>query len=189
VSLSKPELIVHPVRLRIVCAVQGRKLTSRQIGERLPGVPQATLYRQIKTLLDGGMLQVDSEHTVNGIAERVYSVPAGAAHLSRHEFAQISAEDHARYFAIFLGMLSAGMDRYLEQGSIDVVQQGMTYFQASLHLTDKQARQLRLDLLNLAKAHGVSGAGPGRRRHSLGVVFHPEPEETDPPADGADLTS
>src|SRR5258707_34395 len=120
-TLSKADLIVHPVRLRIIQVILARELTSRQIAERLPDVPQATLYRQIKILLQGGLLQVTGEKQVHGIVEKTYSMPAGAAHLSREEFAQISAEDHARYFAIFAGGLSGALSRYVGQEDYDVV--------------------------------------------------------------------
>src|SRR2546430_2345141 len=80
--IPKAELIVHPVRLRILEAAQRQKLTSRQIAEYLPDVPQATLYRQIKLLLDGGLLEVVEERLVHGIVEKVYTLPEGAGHLS-----------------------------------------------------------------------------------------------------------
>ena len=46
---SKAEMIVHPIRLRIIEALHGRELTSRQIADSLDDVPQATLYRRRKT--------------------------------------------------------------------------------------------------------------------------------------------
>src|SRR5690242_9824963 len=105
-ELTRPELIVHPVRLRIVEAVAGHSMTSQQIAERLPDVPQATLYRQIKILLEGGILQVAEERQVHGIVEKTYTMPEEAGHLTREEFAAISPADHSRYFAILLGVLT-----------------------------------------------------------------------------------
>ena len=51
------ELVLHPVRLRIVQAFLGTpSLTTAQLRERLPDVPAATLYRQVATLVEGGLL-------------------------------------------------------------------------------------------------------------------------------------
>jgi hypothetical protein len=179
VSLAKAELIIHPVRLRIIEALQRQTLTTRQLAARLPDVPQATLYRQIKRLLEGEVLEVASEWLVNGIVERAYALREDAAHLSREEFAAIPPEDHARYFSIFLGTLMARMDRYLQQEAYDATAEGMTYFQVALHLTDEEARQFRIDLLELVGRAGASEPGAGRRRRLLGAAFIPDAQGTE----------
>lgn len=182
---SKAELIIHPVRIRIVHAVLARELTSRQIAEQMPDVPQATLYRQIKLLLDGGLLHQVSERRVNGIVERTYTMPAGSAHLTRSEFATITPEEHARFFAIFCSGLSGALDRYTRQERFDVVRDGMTYFQARPNLTDDEARQLRLDMLALVERYGRRPDAPGRRRRMVGVALIPEaPIENSKQTDG-----
>jgi len=172
--LTKAELIVHPVRLRIIESFLGRSLTTRQIAALLPDVPQASLYRQIKRLYDAQILVVIEEKTVNGIIERTYALQAGATHLSREEFAAIPPEDHSRYFAIFLGVMAAQMDRYLAQPTYDTTAEGMTYFQSVLNLTDEEARQMRVDLLELVKRAGKSGRKTGSRPRALSVAFVPE---------------
>ncbi|HLK60360.1 MAG TPA: helix-turn-helix domain-containing protein [Chthonomonadaceae bacterium] len=174
--LSKAELIIHPVRLRVLEVVQGRALTSQQIAGRLPDVPQATLYRQIKRLAEGGILAVVEERSIHGIVEKVYTLREGAAHFSREEFARIPAEEHARFFAIFLGTLSSRMNYYLQQEAYDTTEEGMTYFQAALQLNDAEARQLRLDLLDFVARWDARQMAPsaGRRLRTLGVAFIPE---------------
>jgi DNA-binding transcriptional ArsR family regulator len=171
--LTKAELIVHPVRLRILEALGGGKATARQLAARLPDVPQATLYRQLRRLAEAGVLDATEERWVNGIAEKAYRLREGAAHFSREEFARIPAEDHDRYFAVLLGALATRMDRYLAQPAFDVVEEGMTYFQAVLELTDAEARQFRLDLLDLVARYERRPPAPGRRARTLGAAFVP----------------
>jgi Helix-turn-helix domain len=175
VSLAKAELIIHPIRLRIIEALQQQTLTTLQLAARLPDVPQATLYRQIKRLVAGGVLAVAGESLVNGIVERAYTLCEAAGHFSREEFAAIPPEDHARYFSIFLGALMTWMDRYLRQESYDTTAEGMTYFQVAMHLTDEEAQRFRIDLLDLVGRAGSAGPGPGRRRRLLGAAVIPDP--------------
>ena len=63
---DKADLILHPARLRIMGELGGRQMTSRQLAIALPDMAQASLYRHIKALLDGGILEVVSEQAVNG---------------------------------------------------------------------------------------------------------------------------
>lgn len=176
-SLKRTDLIIHPIRLRIIEAASNRALTTRNLAALLPDVPQATLYRQIHRLVEGGLLRVVEERVVNGIIEKTYIVPAGAAHIDREEFSQITAEEHARYFPIFMGTMANSMTRYIEQETFDAVREGMTYFQASLYLTDEEARQLRVDLLEFVNRN-AGAPGPGRRLRSLNVAFIPEGPES-----------
>ena len=52
----KEDLLFHPVRLRIVLATAGRQVTAQQLAGELPDIPQATLYRNINMLTNGGIL-------------------------------------------------------------------------------------------------------------------------------------
>ncbi len=60
-SQTPAEILLHPVRLRIVLAFGAEQLTTAQLADRLPDIAHATLYRQIATLADAGMLEVVDE--------------------------------------------------------------------------------------------------------------------------------
>ena len=59
---TKADVLLHPVRLRIVQALLPRRqLTAQEIGRHLGDVPQATLYRHLNKLLDGGIIEIVHE--------------------------------------------------------------------------------------------------------------------------------
>src|SRR6185437_14890770 len=92
------ELLFHPVRMRIIVALaRGAQLTAQQLGEVLADVPAPTLYRQLKKLHEGGVLDVVEERRVRGTVERVYALRLGGPGLNPN-LAQASREDHMRYF-------------------------------------------------------------------------------------------
>ena len=47
------DLLLHPVRLRIVQALVGSPMTPLHLKEQLGDVPQATLYRHLSQLFEG----------------------------------------------------------------------------------------------------------------------------------------
>ena len=57
-SATRPDTILHPIRVRIVLAVQGRRLTTAQIHRLLPDVPLPTLYRHLNRLTEAGIVQI-----------------------------------------------------------------------------------------------------------------------------------
>jgi DNA-binding transcriptional ArsR family regulator len=148
-------------------------LSPQQIASRMPDVPQATLYRHINKLAEGGILRVVERRPVRGVEERFYSLVENSTRFSREEFAAIAPEEHERYFAVLMSTLSGALSRYVHQEDYDTTRDGMTYFQAAFHATDEQARQLRVDLLELTKRYGGEGDQPGGRKRVLGVALIP----------------
>src|SRR5947209_6285752 len=98
---SKADLVLHPVRFRILMTVSARRLTPQQIGAELSDVPQASLYRHINSLTEAGILQMVEETTSRGTVEKLLMLPVQAADLSVDDMAAVSLEDQMRYFTNF----------------------------------------------------------------------------------------
>src|SRR5450432_1850225 len=72
-SVDTIDLLLHPVRLRVVHAMSGgRTHTTSDLCARLPDVPKTTLYRHVGLLAEGGVLEVADEQRVHGAVERHY---------------------------------------------------------------------------------------------------------------------
>jgi DNA-binding transcriptional ArsR family regulator len=78
--LMRVDLLIHPIRLRIIQALGQDRLTTQELAERLPEVPLSSLYRHLQLLRRGDVLDVVEERLVNGIEEKVYAV-TGRTHL------------------------------------------------------------------------------------------------------------
>src|SRR5688572_22230357 len=101
-SVVSADLLLHPVRLRVVQAFLGdRVLTTADLHAELPDVPVATLYRHVGVLADAGVLTVVGERKVRGAAERSYRLDLAAASLGPADAAAMTAEDHRRAFTTF----------------------------------------------------------------------------------------
>ncbi|MCW2860703.1 MAG: ArsR family transcriptional regulator [Actinoallomurus sp.] len=88
-------MLLHPVRLRVVHAMSGgRTLTTSQLCARLPDVSKATVYRHVRLLADGGLLEVDGEQRVRGTVERRYRPHRARATIDAETAASVSVEDH-----------------------------------------------------------------------------------------------
>src|SRR5215469_6928748 len=95
------ELLLHPVRLRIVHALSGgRSLTTAQLRARMPDVSKATMYRHVSLLTEGGLLEVESEQLVGGTIERSYRLRRSSAVITSDAAAAASLDDYRRAFAV-----------------------------------------------------------------------------------------
>ena len=80
---SIADVVMHPVRLRIIQQLGGRSLTTAQLRAALPDVTQATLYRHVATLVDAGILSIVEERRVRGAVERTLALGDRMAHVDQ----------------------------------------------------------------------------------------------------------
>ncbi len=166
------DLLLHPVRLRIVQAFLGdRALTTSQLSAELSDVPAASLYRQVARLVDAGVLQVVAERRVRGAVERTYVLRLAAASIGPAEAAAMTADEHRQAFMAYVAGLLADVDRYLQRGDIDLLRDQVTYQMAGLWLDDAEYAELLRDLVRVLQPRLANAPGKGRRRRILATVL------------------
>ncbi len=169
------DTILHPIRLRIVAEISERQVTSRELAAALPDVAQATLYRHIKRLLDGGILQVVGEQMVNGAKERTYALVSDQNRISDDEVAEISAEEHIKYFSIFSAGLIDSFARYVRQADPSGFRNdGMSYNQSVIYLSKEERAELETAFAALVGPILQRQPAPNRKRYTLSSVVIPD---------------
>ena len=171
---SAADTLLHPVRLRIVQALVGRQLTTRQLQDELRDVAQASLYRHVARLVDAGLLHVTDERLVRGGIERTYAVIESAVELGPAAFASATPEDHLRYFASFVGAPLTSFERYLRSVGPDRRPDRLRYEQIPLWLTDDElieATARWTEILEPLRGHQPDGV---RRRTLVSLTQFPE---------------
>jgi hypothetical protein len=175
--MSTADLVLHPVRLRIIRAFLGdRALTTAQLRDELPDVPPASLYRHIARLVDAGVLSVVAERRVRGALERTYVLRVAAASINLQELDRWTEEDHRQAFMAFVAGLLGDFDRYLSRGDIDLLRDGVTYRMAGLWLDDAELVELGREMARVLQPRLANPPRPGRRRRILGTILLPGEE-------------
>ena len=182
--MSSADLLLHPVRLRIVKAFLGdRALTTAQLAAELGDVPAGSLYRHVERLAKAGVLQVVAERRVRGAVERTYVLRLVAARVGLAEAQAMTPEEHARAFTAFVAGLLADFDRYLTAAPPDPVRDGAGYGTSAMWLSDAEWTEFVRDLAAVMEPRLANAPARGRRRRFVYSVFLPAPESAGP--DGA----
>ncbi len=186
------DLALHPVRMRILMLLSGSQgFTPQKMAERMDDIPQATLYRHINRLAQGGLLALVAERPVRGTLEKVYAL--NTAHERQlvggedamEAFSQLSKEDHLRYFNSFLLSLLDAFSHYLsrtKQGHRDMAADGVGYHTLPLFLSDTEFAQFAGALNQALMPFLNMEAAPGRRKRLFSTVMMP----ADDPAGSSD---
>ena len=179
--MATADLLLHPVRLRIVEAFLGdRALTTGQLRDELPDVPPGSLYRHVAKLVDGGVLSVVGERRVRGAVERTYVLRASAARLGADEIARMSRDEHRQAFLAFVAGLIGDFDRYLARERIDPLRDGASYNLAAMWLDDAELAEMARELAIVLQPRVANAPKPGRKRRILATVLLPGAEPRAP---------
>ncbi|MEV4759362.1 helix-turn-helix domain-containing protein [Micromonospora sp. NPDC049559] len=185
--MDRSELLVHPVRLRIVHAMSGgRTLTTAQLCARLPDVSKASVYRHVGLLADAGVLEVEGEQRVRGAVERRYRLRRERAVIDAERAASATPEDHRRIFAVAMTTLIAEFNAYLERGGADPVADAVGYRQHAIWLSPGERDELIDGLRRAIVAQLGNAPGPERRPYLLSPILFPiEEPPAEPPGESA----
>jgi hypothetical protein len=172
--VTSAELLLHPVRLRIVQAFLGeRALTTTALRAELPDVPPASLYRHVARLVNHSVLSVVAERRVRGALERTYIMRAAAARISADEVAKMTVDEHRQAFLAFVAGLIGDAERYLARPDVDPLRDGASYNLAGLWLDDVELMEFARELHTVVQPRLANGPRPGRTRRILATVLLP----------------
>lgn len=180
--MAKPpadDILLHPVRMRIVVALAGRKLTAGQLRAELADVPQATLYQHLGRLTRAGTLRVVEERPVRGTLERVYAINESSPALHPFDPGQLAPEQLRQYLATFLAALLADGSRYLRAEDINPMRDGFGFRQVIFNLSDEDLRAMLRALSATLMPYLAQKPAPGRRRLLFSTVLIPQASAKD----------
>jgi Helix-turn-helix domain len=170
--VTSADLLLHPVRLRIVQAFLGdRALTTAQLRAELPDVPPASLYRHVARLVDAGVLSVVAQRRIRGAVERTYVLRQSAARIGIEEVEKMTPDQHRQAFMAFVAGLLGDADRYLAREDANPVRDGVGYSLAGMWLDNTELAELQRDLVRVLEPRLANAPGQGRRRRILATVM------------------
>jgi DNA-binding transcriptional ArsR family regulator len=168
------DLLLHPVRLRIVHAMSGgRTLTTSELCALLPDVSKATLYRHVGLLAEGGLLHVEGEQRVRGAVERRYRLQPARAMIDAETAASVSRDDHRRVFAVAMATLLAEFNAYLDREQADPAADSVGYRQHALWLSRDEVDDLISEMRAAILSRMGNRPGPERVRYLLSPILFP----------------
>jgi DNA-binding transcriptional ArsR family regulator len=179
------ETVLHPVRLHILEVVYGRQLTAKQIAQVVTDVPQTTLYRHLKLLVDSGHLTIAAERPIRGTVERVYAVGDSPRIVGPDEAGVLTTEDWMMACKAYIGSILGDFARYLHREGVDPVEDLVGMRKILVDMTRDEYLALIGELKATLTRAVAREAVPGSRRWVISLSMMPaDPVPADP--DSAD---
>lgn len=176
--MNKADLIIHPVRFKILRLLDREDLTTAEIGQILEDVPNSSIYRHLKLLLDGGMIEVTETRLIKGIQEKTYRLMRPAV-LDQGDIAAWNADDHLHYFTTYVLTLISDFERYTrhteeKEGYIDMLSDRVGYREVEIWASKQELDRAIGEMSKAVQPLLDSKAGGNRRRYKLSTILHPQ---------------
>ncbi len=171
------DLLLHPVRVRIVHAMSGgRTRTTSELCAFLPDVPRTSVYRHVGLLAEAGVLEVVDEQRVHGAVERHYRLRGERAVIDAEAAAAMSLDDHRRGFAAAMAALLAEFNAYLDRDGADPTGDSVGYRQGTVWLTPDELAGMIEEFRAAFAARAGNPPTPERSRYLVSAIFFPAGE-------------
>jgi DNA-binding transcriptional ArsR family regulator len=168
------DLVLHPVRLRLMLALVGGERTVADLAAALPDVSRATLYRHLNLLVKGGLVRVTAQRAVRGAVERTYALAQDTLNLDRAALQTLSREEHLELFTTYLSSLLNDYVRYLgKRPQPDLQADGVGYHKHVLFLSDEELAEFASALNRALLPYLQNPPQPGRKARLFATVLMP----------------
>lgn len=174
-SINKAELLLHPVRVRIAAALSGgRELTARQVLTRMPGIPQATVYRHLRILREAGLIRVVRRIKVRGTEELILTLGQDAATFGPGDFENLPPHGKMSVFRQFLALVQTQFEDWANLPTADPRKDGLGFHQVLFWLSDEELADFGRKLKALITAAEKLESGPDRRLRYFTAILVPD---------------
>jgi DNA-binding transcriptional ArsR family regulator len=168
------QAILHPVRMRIVIALNDQPMTARQVAREMQDVPLATVYRHFNVLSAAGLIEIEDEQRVHGILERRFALVQGKSLIRANE---VSPDEIVGLVGALTSAVQSNFQQFACNAAFPPREGEISAMASSLYLTDEEHEAIRNSIRELIGQKGQT-ASPERRRRFLAYFSVPiiEPE-------------
>lgn len=168
------ECITNPVKCKLLLEIYSRgQTTAKHLSDTFDDIPQATLYRNLKKLLNDGILKVVEETQVRGTLEKTYAL---AYDLNR-DFETILNENSGTlymqtFMQYFLGFAKQ-FQEYCKSPNINIKEDMSGFSLSHLYLSDDELTKLIESISSTIGAAAQNTPREDRKLRTIGVIVSP----------------
>lgn len=166
--------ITNPVQCKLLLEIYSQEqTTAKHLSDVLSDIPQATLYRNLKKMLNDGILKVVEETQVRGTVEKTYAL----AFDLNSDFETILAENSGTlYMQVFMQYLlgfAKQFREYCKSPNINIKNDMSGFSLSHIYLSDEELTELMKNISSVIHATDKNEPKAGRKLRTLGLIVSP----------------
>lgn len=168
------DCITNPVKCKLLLEIHSQgKATAKHLADIYHDIPQATLYRHLKKMLNDGILKVVEETQIRGTVERTYALAFHVNSEMETMLEENSGELYMQYFMQYMIGFARQFQQYCQSPNINI-KEDMTGFSLSpLYLSDEELTSLIKNISQIINTVKNNEPKPERKLRTIGVIVSP----------------
>ncbi|MCI9053295.1 MAG: helix-turn-helix domain-containing protein [Lachnospiraceae bacterium] len=168
------ECITNPVKCKLLLEIYSQKqITAKHLSDILGDIPQATLYRNLKKMLNDGILKVVDETQIRGTVERTYAL---AFNLDSDFEAILTENSGTLYMQVFMQFFlgfAKQFQQYCKLPNINIKEDMSGFSLSHLYLSDEELTELIKNISSIIKNTEKNKLKTERKLRTLGIIVSP----------------
>ena len=170
---SVMECLGNPLKARVMIMIQEHgPLTPKQMLSYDRKIPQASLYRALKSMEENHIIITVSETKVRAMVEKCYSLNE---ELKGRVDEMVKSNDGDVYFKLFMGFtfnLMRAFEDYTRDENIDLKNDGSGFFAVPVYATTEELEDMYRRILDIIRP-AQTRSSPDQDLHTLAFIATP----------------
>ena len=168
------DCITNPVKCKLLLEIYSQgKTTAKHLADTYYDIPQATLYRHLKKMLNDGILQVVEETQVRGTVEKSYALASDLSEHMETVLEENSGELYMQYFMQYIIGFAKQFQAYCQSPNIKIKEDMTGFSLAPLYLSDDELTSLVTRISQVIDAAKHNAPAPERKLRTIGMIVSP----------------
>ena len=168
------EYLTNPTKNKLIIeTINKGRVTAKELAAVNKELPQATLYRYLKKMVEDGVLVVAEERKVRNVTEKIYAMGIDFEAYTNKMIAENSGEAYLGIFQQFTVGLLKEFSAYSKRDDIDIVNDGSGFRVTSICATFEELETLSKSIWELIAPYRDREPTSGRKNRSVAIIFTP----------------
>ena len=169
------DLFKNQVRFKIALELINIEegLSIMQLNKLLKEVPQATLYRQVNSMVDDQLLKVVGNQRIGKVEEKLYALNTAGYKISEEDWNSASYTQKINFVTYYFMYILQNYKNYHETSIAENFQDQSTFSLVKMDLTDEAFNEFQLELSSLLEKYYKVPKSEESKDRTLSVVIIP----------------
>ncbi|ANU20048.1 transcriptional regulator [Planococcus plakortidis] len=169
------DLFKNQVRFKIALELINIEegLSIMQLNKLLKEVPQATLYRQVNSMVDDQLLKVVGNQRIGKVEEKLYALNTAGYKISEEDWNSASYTQKINFVTYYFMYILQNYKNYHETSIAENFQDQSTFSLVKMDLTDEAFNEFQLELSSLLEKYYKVPKSEESKDRTVSVVIIP----------------
>lgn len=169
------DLFKNQVRFKIALELINIEegLSIMQLNKLLKEVPQATLYRQVNSMVDDQLLKVVGNQRIGKVEEKLYALNTAGYKISEEDWNSASYTQKINFVTYYFMYILQNYKNYHETSIAENFQDQSTFSLVKMDLTDEAFNEFQLELSSLLEKYYKVPKSDESKDRTVSVVIIP----------------